>query len=71
MTRKQTAKLVHEGHYVAEIDVELIFEDDAWSPYLTLEDAYRLDDVRVALKHGDIAAAMKLGRVYELVPVAA
>ncbi len=71
MTRKQITKLVHEGHYVAEVDVELLYEDDGWSPYLTLEDASRLDDVRVALKHGDIAAAMMLSRVYELVPVAA
>ena len=64
------AKLVHEGEYVAEVDVALIITDDEWSPYLSLLDAYKLDDVRQALRQGDIAAAAKLGRVYKLIPVA-
>ncbi len=64
------AKLVHEGEYVAEVDVALIITDDEWSPYLSLLDAYKLDDVRQALRQGDIAAAAKLGRVYRLIPVA-
>ena len=46
-TRKLT-KLVHEGKYVAEVEVEVIDTDDGWSPYLSLEDAYKLDDVRGA-----------------------
>ena len=64
------AKLVHEGEYVAEVDVALIITDDEWSPYLSLLDAYKLDDVRQALRQEDIAAAAKLGRVYKLIPVA-
>lgn len=71
MRSKPITKLVHEGQYVAEVDIELIYEDDDWSPYLTLDDAYRLDDVRSALQRGDLATAMRLGRVFELVPVAA
>jgi hypothetical protein len=71
MTRKQIAKLVHEGDYVAEVDIELLYEGDDWSPYLTLEDAYKLDDVRSALQRGDLVTAMRLSRVFELVPVAA
>ncbi len=35
-----------------------------------LRDAYKLDDVRHALRHGDIEAASKLGRVFRLIPVA-
>ena len=65
------AKLVHEGEYVAEVDVALIITDDEWSPYLSLLDAYKLDDVRQALRQGDIEAAAKLGRVFKLIPVAA
>jgi len=61
---------VHEGDYVAQVDVELIYSDDGWSPYLSLEDAYRLDDVREALKQGDLETASKLGRVYKLTRVA-
>ena len=69
-TRKQT-KYVREGRYLAEIDVELLDTGDGWSPYLSLEDAYKLDDVRDALRRGDLAAASRLSRVFALTPVAA
>ena len=69
MTRRQTTKLVHEGQYAAEVDVELIITAEEWSPYLSLDDAYKLDDVREALRRGDIAAASKLARIYRLTPV--
>jgi hypothetical protein len=67
-TRKRT-KLVHEGKYVAEVDVDLIETDEGWSPYLSLEDAYKLDDVRDALRRGDIEAASRLARIFKLTPV--
>ena len=67
-TRHQT-KLVHEGQYVAEVEVELIQTDAGWSPYLSLEDAYKLDDVREALRRKDVGAASRLARVYTLTPV--
>ena len=67
----QRTKLVHESGYAAEVEVELIESDDAWAPYLTLEDAEKLDDVRAALRRGDLRAASKLGRVYRLLPVSA
>lgn len=62
-------KLVHEGEYAAEVDVELIETEDAWSPYLSLDDARKLDMVREALRRGDIGAASKVARVYHLTPV--
>jgi len=68
-TRKQT-KLVHEGHYLAEVDVELLDSGDGWSPYLSVQDAYKLDDVRAALRHGDVKTAARLARVFTLTPVA-
>ncbi|MEN8244706.1 MAG: hypothetical protein ABFS43_07375 [Thermodesulfobacteriota bacterium] len=68
-TRKHT-KLIHEGNYVAEIDIELIYSDAGWSPYLSIEDAYKLDDIRDALRHGDIKAAASMARVFSLTPVA-
>ncbi len=70
MTTRHTTKLVHEGDYVAEVDVELTDSDTGWSPYLSLEDVYRLDDVREALRCGDIKRANNLARVFELKPVA-
>jgi hypothetical protein len=53
-------KLVHEGDYVAEVEVQLIESEEGWSPYLTIEDAERLDEVREALRKGDVAEAAKL-----------
>jgi hypothetical protein len=70
MTR-QTIKLVREGRYAAEVSVDLIEEEGGWSPYLSLDDAKRLDAVRLALRAGDIAAAAKHGRVFELHPISA
>lgn len=70
MKRRHYTKLVHEGRYVAEVEVELIDTDEGWSPYLSLEDAYRLDDVRYALRRDDIKSAARLARVYTLNPVA-
>jgi len=69
MTRK-TVKLIHQGRYAAEIPVELIQDDTGWSPYLSIEDATKVDAVRKALRDGDVAVAAEYGRVFELVPVA-
>ena len=56
---------------MAEVDVWMIYADDGWAPYLSVEDAYKLDDVREALRRGDLKAAMRFARVYRLTPVAA
>ena len=32
MNAKRYAKLVHEGEYVAEVDVELFYTEEGWSP---------------------------------------
>jgi len=69
MNKKHHVKLVHEGNYVAEVDIELIDTGEGWSPYLSLEDAEKLDDVREALRREDISAAGKLARVYRLTSV--
>ena len=62
-------KLVHEGQYVAEVEVELMETNEGWSPYLSLEDTYKLDDVRSELRCGDLKAATRLARVFSLTPV--
>lgn len=69
MTRR-TIKLVHEGKFAAEVPVDLIEEEGGWSPYLSHEDATKLDLVRIALRQGDLRTAAKYGRVFELKPVA-
>lgn len=69
MTRK-SIKLIHEGGYAAEVPVELIEDDTAWSPYLSPNDVRKLETVMLALRRGDVAEAAKHGRVFELKPVA-
>ena len=70
MSTRRYTKLVHEGDYVAEVDVDLLYSEEGWSPYLSLDDAYKLDDVREALRQGDVKSAAMLARVYTLTPVA-
>ena len=70
MSKRLRVKYVHEGRYVAEVDVELLEDETEGSPYLSVGDAYKLDDVRDALRRGDIAAAARLARVFALQPVA-
>jgi hypothetical protein len=70
MRKRHQTKLVHEGQYAAEVDVELLDTGDGWSPYLSLEDAYKLDEVRDALRRGDVSSAARLSRVFTLTPVA-
>ena len=69
MSKTERTKLVHEGNYVAEVDVELLEEPEGWAPYLSLEDAYRLDEVREALRRGDVKTAARYSRVFSLTPV--
>jgi len=70
MKKRYEKKLLQEGGYVAEVDVELLYSEEGWSPYLSLEDAQKLDQVRQALLRGDINEASKNARVFTLTPVA-
>jgi len=69
MTRKHQTKFVHEGEYVAEVEVQLIESTEGWAPYLSLEEAQKLDEVREALRRGDLTTASELARVFRLTPV--
>ncbi len=71
MSTKRHTKFVREGRYAAEVDVDLIEEGNGWSPYLSLDDARKLDEVRDALRRGDIEAASRHARVFNLTPVSA
>jgi hypothetical protein len=70
MKKKLHTKLIHEGDYVAEVEVELIHDYDGWSPYLSVEDANKLDIVRDALRRGNLNEASKSAKIYTLTPVA-
>jgi len=70
MSTTHRKKLVHEGKYAAEVEVELIEDENGWGPYLSVTDAQKLDNVREALRRGDIKSAARLSRVFSLTPIA-
>ncbi|HEY1981178.1 MAG TPA: DUF4258 domain-containing protein [Xanthobacteraceae bacterium] len=70
-TKRKAKELIHEGKYAVEVAIELIYSDESWSPTMSLEDAQRLEAVRLSLQRGDVTEAAKHGRVFELTPVAA
>ena len=70
MNNSRSKKMIHEGNYAAEVEVELVRDDSAWGPYLPATSAQKLDEVRRALRKGDIKAAARLARIYSLTPVA-
>lgn len=63
-------QLVHEGQYAAEVEVEIISDDSPWSPIVAKEDVFKTDRVRLALRRGDVVAAAKEAKVFELLPLA-
>ena len=50
MKARKTTKLVHEGRYAAEVEIELLEEDHEWAPYLSMADAKKLDAMEKAGK---------------------
>jgi len=70
MRRRKAVELIHEGKYAAEVEIELEYTDESWSPTMSGADALKLEAVMLALRQGDIAEAAKHGRVFQLTPVA-
>jgi hypothetical protein len=71
MSSRKSVEFVREGKYAAEVPVDLIETEGGWSPYFSLADAKKLETVRLALRAGDLATAMRYARVFELMPVSA
>lgn len=70
MTVRSARRFVREGAFAAEVNVELVESDGGWTPYLSVDDAYKLDNVRDALRAGDLERASRLAtRIYRLTPV--
>ena len=67
-----TKRLVRAGDLVAEVEVHVLEGEAGWPPYLSLDDAYKLDDVRDALRAGDLKRASELAaHLYRLTPLGA
>jgi len=69
MIRRRQTKFIHEGHYAAEVEVDLLETEEGWSPYLSLADAEKLDEVRMALRRSDLHRAGQLARLFKLTPI--
>jgi len=61
---------VRVGESVSEMEVEMMETDEGWSPYLSLEDAYKLYDICAALRRDEIRVVDRLVYAYTLTPVA-
>ena len=64
MKTKRSSEFVKERDIVAEVSVELLYDDNEWSPYLSPSDLQKLDRVRLALRNGDIRAAANEAKLY-------
>jgi hypothetical protein len=69
MSAEKTIELIREGEYLAEVDVELRDDAGEWSPAYSLEDARKMEAVRMALRSQDILAASRLARIFVVRPV--
>ncbi|MDJ0662641.1 MAG: hypothetical protein QNJ42_24625 [Crocosphaera sp.] len=69
MKTKTQTKIIHEGEYMAKVEVIMTYNDDEWSPYLSVEDVEKLDSVRLALRQNDLKTASKLAKIYHLTPI--
>jgi len=68
--KKKTTKYIHEGQYVAELDIELMYAEEGWSPYMSLDDTLKIDEIRDALKQKNVKLAGRYAKVYRLEPLA-
>ena len=68
---RQTTEIIHEGQFAADLEIDLHYSDESWSPTMSLADAKKLEAVRLALRRGDIVEAAKHGVVFEMTAVGA
>ena len=71
MHGRKHVKFVHEGKYVAEVEIEIMHDENGWSPYINLDDALKLDTLRELLREEKISQAKEYAKVYILKPIAA
>ena len=62
--------MIYEGRYAAEVEITLIDVETQWGPIVAKEDVFKTERVRLTLRRGDIKAAAKEAKVFELLPLA-
>ena len=48
--------------YAAEVEIEINDSEEGWAPFISFDDALKLDHVIEALQSGDVATA---GRIWK------
>lgn len=59
MKKRTKTYRITEGPYTAEVEIEVEDGDGPWMPWMTGEEAQKLDKVRLALRRGDVVAAQR------------
>ena len=70
MKKRLHKKLVHEGPYVAEVEVELIERRRGLVTLFVTQGREQIGRRTHGSRRGDLASAARLSRVYSLTPVA-
>lgn len=70
MIRKHGIELIREGDFIAEVEVEVTSDGGDWGPCISVSDVQKLENVRDALRRGDVTSAARLARVFALTPIA-
>ena len=68
---EQTIKHIHEGKYAADVSIIFQYDGSGWDPTIVAKDVEKLERIQLALRRGDIAAAAKEAKVFELLPISA
>jgi|GEM_PF-2891402 len=63
-------KRIYVGDVMAEIEIEMTDEPDAWGPHANPSELDRIDQLRKQLKAGDLRAASKNAKLYSIKPLA-
>ena len=66
---RTVTQIIHEGKFAAEVLITHHYDLD-WSPSIAPTDIEKLERVRLALRRGDVKAAAKEAKVFELLPLA-
>jgi hypothetical protein len=62
--------IIHEGRFAAEVSYHETNDGSPFGLTVSKEDAFKLDRVRLALRRGDVAAAARDAKVYEMLLLA-
>ncbi len=70
MSNFTKTKRLYVGDVMAEMEIRMTDQPEAWGPHIDPVELDRIDTVRKALKSGDFVTAAKEARLYSVKPMA-